>query len=688
MKLPVPKEVLKIWDEWNLRGCILLSLALQVFLFFFAPLRQKCRSTWIVVLIWSAYLLSDWVAAVAIGVITKSQGDPCPTKIQGNPCPCDSGKNKDLLAFWASFLLVHLGGPDTITSFALEDNEFWLRHLIQLILQVLAAAFSFYMTLFENKLWFPTVLVFVVGTIKFGERTCALYLASLDHFGETVLPEPEPGPDYEEAVEIYSTMRSREVPTQVELLIRPMHIGNYKNPKFTVDGVPEESLDDVQLLQEAYRFFESFKGLIVGFLLSSKVRERSRDFFLKRTHVSAFQLIEYELSFMYEVLHTKVVVARQKVGYILRLITFCSTIGALMLFALVGKHKFDKFDIALTYALLIGAIILETLSVLNLICSDWTVIAFNNIWSRSYIGALILKLKRGRWSGSVSKYNMISNCLDEHPEWVYTFAGYVGVRGILDKIKVCFFSTSEAVTEDVKKFLFKQLRIKSLEANNRRASMEASSQRGDWALLQTSNYLKLKWSVGEYQYAESVLLWHIATELYFAKKKENADEKRRKICKLLSDYMFYLLVMQHNMMAPFLGNWHIVFQDTRSEAMRFFFKHEITDHGKACEKINAVEAKFRSAAVKGKSKSVLFDACFLVKQLEEVEADPWKLMSRVWVELLSYASIKCRPIVHAQQPSRGGELLTFTWLLMNHLGLGTQFYELENQAGTKMVAVK
>lgn len=675
MELPIPKEVTKIWEEWNLRGCILLSLALQIFLFLCAPLRQKCRRKLIVVLIWSAYLLSDWVAVVAIGVITKSQGDRC-----------DSGKNKDLLAFWASFLLVHLGGPDTITSFALEDNEFWLRHLIQLILQVLAAAYSFYMTLFENKLWFPTVLVFVVGTIKFGERTCALYLASLDHFGETVLPEPEPGPDYEEAVEIYSTMRSVEVPTQVELPVRPMHIGNYKNPKFTVDGVPEESLDDVQLLQEAYRFFESFKGLIVGFLLSSKVRERSRDFFLKRTHVSAFQLIEYELSFMYEVLHTKVVVARHKVGYILRLITFCSTIGALMLFTLVEKHKFDKFDIALTYALLNGAIILDTLSVLKLICSDWTVIAFNNIWNRSYIGELILK--RGRWSGLVSKYNMISNCLDEHPEWVYTFAENLGVRGILDKIKVCVFSTSEAVTEDVKKFLFKQLRIKSLEANNRRAAMEASSQRGDWALLQTSNYLELKWSVGEYQYAESVLLWHIATELYFAKTEHNAENERRKICKLLSDYMFYLLVMQHNMMAAFLGNWHIVFQDTRAEAKRFFFKHSIPDHREACQKINAVEAKFRSAAVKGKSKSVLFDACFLVKQLEKVEADPWKLMSRVWVELLSYASIKCRPIVHAQQPSRGGELLTFTWLLMNHLGLGTQFYELENQAGTKMVAVK
>ncbi|KAM1865086.1 hypothetical protein ACFX14_005217 [Malus domestica] len=726
MPLPIPKNLIKIWDVWNLRGCILLSLAIQVFLTFSAPFRQQCRSKLLLGLIWSAYLLSDWVAAVSIGIIAKSQTQNC-----------GSRKNEDLLAFWASFLLVHLGGPDTITSFALEDNEFWLRHLIQLILQVLAAAFSFYMTLVENRLWIPTILVFVAGTIKFGERTCCLYLASLDHFGETVLSKPEPGPDYEEAVDIYSTMRSVKVempPT------RPLHTGkgnnHKKNPKFTVDGVRKESLDDMQLLRESYRFFESFKGLIVGFLLSSKDRERSRDFFLKRTPISAFQLIEYELSFMYEVLHTKVVVARHKIGYLLRLFTFCSTIGALILFILVEKDEFEKdefekdefgkFDIVLTFLLLGVAIVLDILSVLlKLIFSDWTIIALRNNWSQRYIPSWILK--RRRWSGSVSQYNMIRNCLDERPEWVFTIGGYVGVRGILDKIKVSFFSSSEKFTDELKGFVFKQLRIKSLEANNRRTAMEACSQRGDWALLLTSDYVKFKWSVGEYQYAESVLLWHIATELCFAKNLKDADEirkilkdadegrkisedaderrkiledaherrkiledadERRKICKILSDYMFYLLVMQHKMMAPFLGNWHIVFQDTCAEAKRFFSKHSISDHQNACAKITDVKAKFRSAAVKGsKSKSVLFDACVLAGELGNVERDPWKLMSRVWVELLSYASIKCRPIVHAQQPSRGGELLTFTWLLMYHLGLGTQFYELENPAA-KMVPTK
>ncbi|CAN6552936.1 unnamed protein product [Malus baccata var. baccata] len=603
MQLPIPKELMKIWDVWNLRGCILLSLAIQVFLTLSAPFRQQCRSMLLLGLIWSAYLLSDWVAAVSIG------------------------------------------------------------------------------------LWIPTILVFVAGTIKFGERTCCLYLASLDHFGETVLPNPEPGPDYEETVKIFTKMRS--VMVDMPSPTRPFHIGkginHQENPN--VDGVSQESLDDMGLLQESYHFFESFKGLIVGFLLSFNDRERSRYFFLERTPVSAFQLIEYELSFMYEVLHTKVFVARHQIGYLLRLITFCSTIGALMLFASAEKdefkkHEYGKFDIVLTYALLVGAIVLDTLSVLlKLIFSDWTIIALRNIWSQCYIPAWILK--RRRWSGSVSQYNMIRNCLDERPEWVFAIGACVRVRGILDKIKVSFFSSSEEFTDELKGFVFKQLRIKSLEANNRRTDMEACLQRGDWALRRSSDYMKLKWSVKEYQYAESVLLWHIATEFYFAKTVENADHNgRRKICKILSDYMFYLLVMQHKMMAPFLGNWHIVFQDTRAEAKRFFSKHSISDHQNACAKITAVEAKFRSAAVKGsKSKSVLFDACFLAEQLENLDGDKWELMSGVWVELLSYASIKCRPIVHAQQPSRGGELLTFTWLLMTHLGLGTQFYELENHAG-------
>jgi hypothetical protein len=353
------------------------------------------------------------------------------------------------------------------------------------------------------------------------------------------------------------------------------------------------------------------------------------------------------------------------------------------------------FDVILTCALLIGALGLEAISVFMLIISDRTLLALKSSRIKKFILRRI-NLKRRRWSRSVSQYDMISYCLNDPPKWMYNLVGYVGAGVILEKITILRFSHSLTVDEDLKKFIFDQLRMKSLTANNLRAAMDACSQRGAWALLHTSRdiYFKLKWSIVEYQYAESLLLWHLATELCYHKEtetKSSAEEyDRRKICKLLSDYMFYLLVMKPVLMTPVLGNWQIVLQDTCEEAKRFFCKKSpISSKSEACEKILGVETKFRPAAVKGnKSKSVLFDACMLAQELLKLEINKWKLMSQVWVELMSYAAINCRPNVHAQQPSRGGELLTFIWLLMNHLGLGTQFYEQERQAGTKMVPQK
>lgn len=683
MELPIPNSLKKLWDAWNLQSCILISFSLQVILVLIAFLRKRTRSKPVVGLIWLAYLLADWIAPVAIGLISKSN--------------CGRKGNEELMAFWASFLLLHLGGPDTITSFALEDNEFWLRHLIGLILQFLATAYIIYKTLPKNKLLVPTIMVFFVGTVKYVERTRALYLASLDKFGGSVLPAPNPGPDYEELMETYSSMRSVQVSTHVEVMPTP-EVGT-NIPKDSIStGKLGEPLDEMQLLQEAHRLFERFKGLIVGLLLSSKDRDMSRDFFLTITPNEAFRLIECELSFMYEVLHTKVVVIRCQIWYFLRFVSFIAILVALLFFLFKNQHELDhnvhKFDIILTYVLLGGALGLEALSVLMLILSDWTLIALKSSCSK-LIQSIILK--RRKWSGSISQYDMISYCLNGPPTWVYKLADYVGVGGILDKMKILYFSHSEKFRDDMKSFIFNELRLKSLTANNFRAAMDASSKRGDWALLQTSSYFKLKWSIEEYQYAESLLIWHIATELCYQKNKPSTHHSdsssinhHRETCKLLSDYMFYLLKMKHIMMAPVLGNWKIVFQDTCAEAKRFFHKYSIWDNNvDARERILKVDAKYRPVAVKGsKSKSVFFDGCILAQQLSALEIDKWKLMSRVWVELMSYAAINCRPNVHAQQPSRGGELLTFIWLLMNHLGLGTQFYQQERQAGAKMVPLK
>ena len=183
--LSFTNAVKNLWDSWNIKAVVLLSLTLQVFLILLAPLRKRTINRISILFIWVSYLLADWAASFAVGHISNGSKDsinPCDKekfvssvghyffssgKAEVTSCGGDkqrdalsSSNNIDLLAFWAPFLLVHLGGPDTITAFALEDNELWRRHFFSLIVQLAATVYVFWLTLPKNKLWIPTLLMF------------------------------------------------------------------------------------------------------------------------------------------------------------------------------------------------------------------------------------------------------------------------------------------------------------------------------------------------------------------------------------------------------------------------------------------------------------------------------------------------------------------------------------------------
>ncbi|KAK3200290.1 hypothetical protein Dsin_023705 [Dipteronia sinensis] len=89
---PIPPKFKKFWDEWNIRGVMLFSLSMQTFLILFAPLRKGTANKLIIMLLWSVYLLADWAANFAVGIISDSQGNP--------PDASTPSDNSDLLAFW------------------------------------------------------------------------------------------------------------------------------------------------------------------------------------------------------------------------------------------------------------------------------------------------------------------------------------------------------------------------------------------------------------------------------------------------------------------------------------------------------------------------------------------------------------------------------------------------------------
>jgi tryptophanase len=145
--------------------------------------------------------------------------------------------------------------------------------------------------------------------------------------------------------------------------------------------------------------------------------------------------------------------------------------------------------------------------------------------------------------------------------------------------------------------------------------------------------------------------------------------------------MLYLLVMRPSMLPNGIGE--IRFQDTCAEATEFIRdRHYIENENqvsqilhKVCKHIDKVSP----SKVKGdRSKSVLFDACRLAKNLREIRNDDeeewetkkmWKFITQVWVEMLAYAASNCKSLYHAQHLRHGGELLTHVWLLMAHLGI-------------------
>ncbi|KAH7861276.1 hypothetical protein Vadar_024091 [Vaccinium darrowii] len=94
----------------------------------------------------------------------------------------------------------------------------------------------------------------------------------------------------------------------------------------------------------------------------------------------------------------------------------------------------------------------------------------------------------------------------------------------------------------------------------------------------------------------------------------------------------------------------------------------------ACNTILDVHTKVNPSTIKGDtSKTVLFDSCILAKELKKLDKDKWKILSKVWVELLSYAACRSNANSHATHLSKGGQLISLVWLLMVHMGLGDQF---------------
>ncbi|CAK9178308.1 unnamed protein product [Ilex paraguariensis] len=669
-----PDGVKKVWTEWELRVLILLSLTLQVVLILLGNRRKYIPKTRIRVILWCAYLLADWTATVALGVISKDAQQECPKN--------GANDNSELMAFWAPFLLLHLGGPDTITAYSLEDNELWLRHFVGLMIQTGVAFYIFLMAL-PGSTWLPilSIAIFGAGLIKYCERTWALMSANPEHLRDSMLTRPDPGPNYAKFMEEFTLKKAEgfhvETDQVIELPVpndRPYPPGQGK------------------LICEAYDLFQTFKRLFMDLILSFQDQDSSRAYFENLLPKDAFHVVEVELGFAYDVLYTKAPMVYTIGGCILRLVSFFSTFIALVAFVLLsGKHAYHKVDLVITYLLLVVAVLLEIYAFYVMLVSDWTDhwLSKHDRTRDSLISPCLRQRKTKQWwSNLMAQYNLLSVCFEEKPAVCYKIQRILQIDGFREKHRYKTYSKVSPKLKDLIFKHFKQFIVKNSNYDHR----ALCTHKGSFALRENEDvFRKISWSISE-EFDKNVLIWHIATDLcYHLDVHDNpgAVPSNCRESKNISDYMLYLLVMCPYMLP--IGIGLIRFRDTCAEAKEFFKERSPTKVGvDACRKLLDVNTEVPPEKVKGdRSKSVLFHACLLAKELRKLEKekrlDKWELINREWVEMLAYAATHCRGNHHAQQLRKGGELLTHVWLLMAHLGITEQFQISQGHARAKLI---
>ncbi|KAI4312908.1 hypothetical protein MLD38_037697 [Melastoma candidum] len=211
-----------------------------------------------------------------------------------------------------------------------------MRHFVGLVVQIPAFHKIFIKTLPDNKLRVPTTLIAIACTVKYGERTRALHLASVENLKKSFVKS------------LRLHLKSN--------ITRPQGASTQSNTGASNNGQDTPG----KRLEMAFHYFQIFKGLVVDMMLEYSQLLESRNSFLNNDARETFEILKMELKLLYEVFFTKVLAAYSSWGVLIRSLAYYNVLVALIMFFLINKAGIHRVDVGITYSLLAGVIALDS----------------------------------------------------------------------------------------------------------------------------------------------------------------------------------------------------------------------------------------------------------------------------------------------------------------------------------------
>ncbi|KAG8090260.1 hypothetical protein GUJ93_ZPchr0011g28717 [Zizania palustris] len=657
------------WKEWGVQALVLLSLMVQVTLLVLAEFRRYIDSGVLRVFVWSAYMLADGTAIYVLGHLSVTT---------------TRSPEHQLSALWAPFLLLHLGGQDRITAYAIEDNRLWLRHLQTLVVQVAAAVYVIYGSSAVAAvgggdsppllLLSASVLMLVVGVVKYGERVWALRCAG---------SSPTGGGEYQ------SDIGKR----RLSLAVPETFTSRRLDPAETL-------LLNAHLLLDFAK--DRFKGPLPRLFLCGPMNQESQP----RGDEELYMVAEMQLSLLHDVFYTKAEVTHTWYGLCVRLLSSLTTTVAFFLFnvlLLLGdprrrqrKMSSTGADVVVTYVLFVGAVVLEAASLVRAMLSSWTCALLLKKGSERSKAAKacnflarapaclrrLLRAARWRrrrsWSRSMGQLNLVQLCVRSRASRWSKAARRIRVEDWWNLL--AYSGPTIPVSPCIQQLLLTTIKGK---------------QWGQEELESRGLYSDRAW-LADSKIEQRILIWHIATDIYlrwYKDQDQDPDEEQAEAAaadlvetaQALSNYMMFLLASRPHMLPPDAGrNDYLVLCYAITRHLRYTTADDLLGllrrYADALSTGNSSEPEFKLTCTDTNQlgDKALRGGCslaaFLIHhQQQQQQPDAaagvgtLEMICQVWAQTLCYAGEQCSTSSHVKQLSSGGELLTVAALVAKYM---------------------